>query len=63
MTDGQACEQTIFELTPNAQLWPRSLNEDIGGSADGIYLIVGDLGSNSGEGLDFISEIPHSRGR
>ena len=30
------------------------LNTDIGGSADGIYLIVGDLGSPSGEGLDFI---------
>ena len=31
------------------------LNTAIGGSADGIYLIVGDLGSPSGEGLDFIN--------
>ncbi|VDB86598.1 unnamed protein product [Peniophora sp. CBMAI 1063] len=46
---------TTFEFTANAQLWPRSLNTDIGGDADGIYLIVGDLGSNSGEGLDFIN--------
>jgi len=44
-----------FELTANAQLWPRSLNTDIGGVSSRIYLIVNDLGSNSGEGLDFIN--------
>ncbi|KAI0046631.1 aspartic peptidase A1 [Auriscalpium vulgare] len=44
-----------FELTANAQLWPRSLNTAIGGSASSIYLVVNDLGSNSGEGLDFIN--------
>jgi len=44
-----------FELTANAQLWPRNLNADIGGTAGTIYLIVADLGSNSGEGLDFIN--------
>jgi cathepsin E len=44
-----------FALTANAQLWPRSLNVDIGGVASTIYLIVNDLGSNSGEGLDFIN--------
>ncbi|KAF9486586.1 aspartic protease [Pholiota conissans] len=44
-----------FELTANAQLFPRSLNTDIGGVASSIYLIVNDLGSNSGEGLDFIN--------
>ncbi|KAL4244016.1 peptidase A1 family protein [Abortiporus biennis] len=45
-----------FELTPNAQIFPRSLNEVIGGSVDDsdIYLIVADLGSDSGQGLDFI---------
>jgi cathepsin E len=42
-------------LTPNAQIWPRALNEDIGGTSDNIYLVVNDLGSNSGEGLDFIN--------
>ncbi|KAH9945544.1 acid protease [Amylocystis lapponica] len=44
-----------FELTANAQIWPRSLNTDIGGTANDIYLIVADLGNNSGEGLDFIN--------
>ncbi|KAI0797265.1 aspartic proteinase precursor [Irpex lacteus] len=44
-----------FALTPNAQLWPRALNTAIGGAADDILLIVSDLGTNSGEGLDFIN--------
>ncbi|KAF8930621.1 hypothetical protein BGZ52_000891 [Haplosporangium bisporale] len=43
-----------YELTPNALIWPRSLNSAIGGSAGSIYLIVSDNGSNSGSGLDFI---------
>ncbi|KAJ7467842.1 aspartic peptidase A1 [Mycena galericulata] len=44
-----------YALTPNAQIWPRSLNTAIGGTASGIYLVVADLGSDSGEGLDFIN--------
>ncbi|OAX43685.1 acid protease [Rhizopogon vinicolor AM-OR11-026] len=44
-----------YELTSNAQIWPRSLNTAIGGSADAIYLIVTDIGSDSGSGLDFIN--------
>ncbi|KAG1735324.1 acid protease [Suillus paluster] len=44
-----------YELSPNAQIWPRSLNTAIGGSTDGIYLIVSDIGSKSGSGLDFIN--------
>ncbi|EIW80837.1 aspartic proteinase [Coniophora puteana RWD-64-598 SS2] len=44
-----------FPLTPNAQIFPRSLNAEIGGSTDAIYLMVGDLGSSSGDGLDFIN--------
>ncbi|GJE93109.1 A1 family peptidase [Phanerochaete sordida] len=44
-----------FEFTKNAQIFPRSLNTDIGGDADSVYLIVGDLGTPSGEGLDFIN--------
>ncbi|KAL5507669.1 hypothetical protein ACEPAH_5287 [Sanghuangporus vaninii] len=44
-----------YELTANAQTWPRSLNAAIGGSSNTIYLVVSDLGSNSGEGLDFIN--------
>ncbi|KAG2120233.1 acid protease [Suillus clintonianus] len=43
-----------LELTPNGQIWPRSLNTAIGGTTDGIYLVVGDIGSNSGFGLDVI---------
>jgi len=45
-----------FELTPNAQIWPRNLNTLIGGTTgrDDIYLIVSDVGANFGSGLDFI---------
>ncbi|RPD60576.1 acid protease [Lentinus tigrinus ALCF2SS1-7] len=43
-----------LEFTPNAQIWPRALNTLIGGTSDFVYLIVNDLGSLSGEGLDFI---------
>ncbi|TFY59343.1 hypothetical protein EVJ58_g5834 [Rhodofomes roseus] len=46
---------TTFGLTANAQIWPRSLNTAIGGSADDIYLVVSDIGSESGSGLDFIN--------
>ncbi|KAJ7509621.1 aspartic peptidase A1 [Mycena galericulata] len=43
-----------YTLTPNAQIWPRSLNSDIGGTAGNICLVVADIGSPSGSGLDFI---------
>ena len=33
---------------------PSQLNTAIGGTEDGLYLIVSDLGTPSGEGLDFI---------
>ncbi|KIJ40049.1 hypothetical protein M422DRAFT_257118 [Sphaerobolus stellatus SS14] len=46
---------TTFELTANAQAWPRNLNTAIGGTANNVYLIVGDIGTPSGEGLDFIN--------
>jgi hypothetical protein len=42
-----------YELTPNAQIWPRSLNTAINGSSTAIYLVVGDIGTPSGSGLDF----------
>ena len=42
-------------LTPNGQIWPRNLNTDIGGVAGDIYLIVGNIGTKSGSGLDFIN--------
>lgn len=31
------------------------MNADIGGNANSVYLIVNDLGTPSGEGLDFIN--------
>ena len=34
---------SIFELIPNAQIWPRSLNEAIGGEAGYIYLVIADV--------------------
>ncbi|KAF8346650.1 aspartic peptidase A1 [Amanita rubescens] len=43
-----------FELTANAQTWPRSLNTAIGGRSDRIYLVVSDLGRPKGSGFDFI---------
>ncbi|KIP04920.1 hypothetical protein PHLGIDRAFT_25336 [Phlebiopsis gigantea 11061_1 CR5-6] len=43
-----------FELTKNAQIWPRTLNTNIGGDADGIYLVVSNLGAPSGHGMDFV---------
>jgi cathepsin E len=44
-----------FSLSANAQLFPRSLNTDIGGTADSIFGVVNDLGTPSGEGLDFVN--------
>ncbi|KAG9312014.1 acid protease [Chiua virens] len=44
-----------FTLSANAQIWPRSLNSAIGGTSGSIYLVVGDIGSSSGSGLDFIN--------
>ena len=44
-----------YDLLPDAQIWPRSLNTVIGGSPSSIYLVVGDIGSRSGSGLDFIN--------
>ncbi|KAG0037938.1 hypothetical protein BGZ82_001526 [Podila clonocystis] len=41
-------------LMPNALIWPRAHNTDIGGKPDGIYLVVSDMGENSGNGLDFM---------
>ncbi|KAG1775560.1 acid protease [Suillus placidus] len=46
---------TSYGLTPNGQIWPRSLNTDIGGNSNSIYLVINDIGSNSGTGLDFIN--------
>jgi cathepsin E len=42
-----------FELTPNAQIWPRALNTAIGGKEDLIYLMIKDMKQGL-PGLDFI---------
>ena len=34
--------------------WRLQLNSAIGGTSDFVYLVVNDLGSVSGQGLDFI---------
>ncbi len=47
--------QKHFVLTPDAQIWPRVQNIKVGGAADAIYLIAGDLGTLSGQGLDWIN--------
>lgn len=44
-----------YALSANAQIWPRALNTAIGGVSNGIYLVVADLGTNSGQGLDVIA--------
>lgn len=44
-----------YSLSANAQIWPRSLNSQIGGDSGSIYLVVADLGSDIGSGLDFIN--------
>ncbi|KAI0323807.1 aspartic proteinase from Irpex Lacteus [Cubamyces sp. BRFM 1775] len=45
---------TVFEFTANAQIWPRNLNTMIGGTDDFVYLIVNDLGRESGSGMDIV---------
>ncbi|KAG1765088.1 aspartic peptidase domain-containing protein [Suillus occidentalis] len=47
--------QETYSLTPNAQIWPRSLNTYLGGSSGAIYLIIHDIGTPSGQGFDFIN--------
>ncbi|KAG2355049.1 family A1 protease [Suillus spraguei] len=45
----------IFGLIPNAQIWPRSLNQRLdGGEEDGIYLIIDSLDTETGAGCDFV---------
>jgi cathepsin E len=46
---------TTFELTANAQIWPRELNSFIGGTTGYIYLVCNDIGASSGRGLDFVN--------
>jgi cathepsin E len=45
---------TTYEITPNAQIFPRAWNDAIGGTSDGIYLIVQDISYSRVSGVDFI---------
>jgi cathepsin E len=45
---------STFELNANAQIWPRSLNSQIGGTNDRIYLAIHSLPNPSGQGLDCV---------
>ncbi|EKM51592.1 uncharacterized protein PHACADRAFT_212233 [Phanerochaete carnosa HHB-10118-sp] len=44
-----------FEMTANAQIWPRSQSAVIGGDTDSIYLVVSDLGSSTQPGFQFVN--------
>ncbi|KAG2360383.1 aspartic peptidase domain-containing protein [Suillus spraguei] len=47
-------EGQVFPLTPNAQIWPRSLMTNIHSSdPNWLYLIIADMGKPSGRGFDF----------
>ncbi|KAF8878051.1 aspartic peptidase domain-containing protein [Mucidula mucida] len=46
---------TTMEMTNNAQIWPRNMNQMLGGDSDKIYLVCADIGSIGGQGLDFIN--------
>lgn len=45
---------STFELIPNAQIWPRSLNSIIGGQEELVYLVIKDIGEQD-PGVDFIA--------
>ncbi|KAG2364623.1 aspartic peptidase domain-containing protein [Suillus spraguei] len=48
--------QQTLTLVPNAQIWPRSLNQKLrGGEIDGIYLIMKNLGRATHRGFGFIA--------
>ena len=46
--------QTSVTLNNDAQVWPQHLNAMLGGVANQMYLVVQDIGSLSGGGMDFI---------
>ncbi|KAG8221342.1 acid protease [Butyriboletus roseoflavus] len=46
---------TSYDLIPNAQIWPRSLNYITGGNSSSIYLVVNDIGFRDELFFDFIN--------
>ncbi|KAJ7834081.1 family A1 protease [Mycena leptocephala] len=47
-----ACYRIVLMVC--VEIWPRALNTAIGGQAGKIYLVIADLGTTSGQGLDFM---------
>ena len=47
-------EQNTYEFNANAQIWPRALNQLIGGKKDLVYLIVSDLGPDLSDEMAFV---------
>lgn len=45
---------STYEITSNAQILPRALNEASGGASDGIYLIVQDISFSRLSNIPFI---------
>ncbi|KAG2356775.1 aspartic proteinase [Suillus spraguei] len=48
--DGQT-----YGLTRDGQIWPRSLNSAINGANKAIYLVIKDIGTPTGQGLNFLN--------
>ncbi|KAI0279620.1 acid protease [Russula aff. rugulosa BPL654] len=48
-------EGHTYEFNANAQIWPRALNQLIGGEKDLVYLIVSDLGPETSQETGFIA--------
>ncbi|KAJ7758098.1 acid protease [Mycena maculata] len=44
-----------YELTKNAQIWPRSMNSTLGAKNDQICLVFADMGGMANDGLCFIN--------
>ena len=53
-------DDTTYELNPNAQIIPRTINtlSGFGGDADHLYLVVFDLGPELSDEVGFIAGIP-----
>ncbi|GBE81407.1 hypothetical protein SCP_0311360 [Sparassis crispa] len=49
------CHLKQYRWSPSSSSPVSSLNTNIGSSLSDIYLVVNDIGTSSGEGLDFIN--------
>jgi cathepsin E len=51
-------EDRTYEFNANAQIWPRALNDLIGGEKDFVYLLVNDLGPDVSQEMGFLAGMP-----